>query len=221
VNPPSLQVSALLDTQLAGFGLAQRDRSFDSYQDGESRYHRRPGIWVTPGAGDWGKGSVQLVEIPTADETNDNIVAFWVEDTPFKAGEMRSFDYQLRTFDSFANPQGLAQVIGSRNGWGWIPGSPDKPPASVRQFTVDFQGGELAQLAAAQPIEAELSVDRGAARQVTVSKLSDLDVWRVAFKLHPADRDQKVNMRLFLKLRDRRVSETWNYLWDPATVEDS
>jgi glucans biosynthesis protein len=221
VNPPSLQVSALLDTRLAGFGLAQRDRSFDNYQDPESQYHRRPGIWTTPGGGDWGKGSVQLVEIPSADETNDNIVAFWVNDQPFKAGETRSFDYSLRTFDTMPNPAGLAQVIGTRNGWGWVPGSPERPPRSLRQFVVDFQGGELLRLSAAQPVEAELAVDRGEARTVTVARVADRDVWRVAFKMAPADREQKVNMRLFLKLHGRRVSETWNYLWDPATAPQS
>ncbi len=218
VNPPTLQVSALLDTRLAGFGLAQRDRSFDSYQDAESRYYARPGIWVTAGQGDWGKGSVQLVEIPTADETNDNIVAFWVQDEPFKAGQALSFDYQLRTFGRFPNPDNLAEVIGTRNGWGWVPGTKNSPPKSLRQFVVDFEGGELTGLAPGQPITANLSVDRGDARTVTVAKLPDRDVWRVAFKLRPADVGQKVNMRMFLELRGRRMSETWNYLWDPASV---
>jgi glucans biosynthesis protein len=199
--------------------LAQRDRSFDSYQDPESSYHRRPGIWITPGEGDWGKGSVQLVEIPTPDETNDNIVAFWVEDQPFKAGEQRSFDYALRTFDTLANPDGLAQVSGTRIGWGRVPGSPEDLPKSVRQFTVDFEGGELARLAPAQPVKAELSLDRGEARTVTVAKLADEPTtWRVAFKLYPGADKQPVNLRLFLKLRGHRVSETWNYLWDPAAV---
>jgi periplasmic glucans biosynthesis protein len=221
VNPPSLQVSALLDTRLAGFGLAQRDRSFDSYQDPESQYHRRPGIWITPGAGDWGKGSVQLVEIPSANETNDNIVAFWVNDQPLRAGESVSFDYTLRTFGRMLNPENLAQVIASRNGWGWIPGASERPPPSLRQFVVDFEGGELTGLSGAQPVKAELAVDRGAARNLTVARLPVGDVWRVAFKLTPAEVEQKVNMRMFLTLRGRRVSETWNYLWDPATVPPS
>ena len=218
VNPPSLQVSALLDTRLDGFGLAQRDRAFDDYQDAESLYNERPGIWVTAGDGDWGQGSVQLVEIPTADETNDNIVAFWVDDKPFKAGESRSFDYQLRTFGDFPNPDGFAQVTATRNGWGWVPGSKDVPAKSFRQFVVDFHGQALKDLGASEPVTADLSVDNGKTKTLTVFKLPDADGWRVAFKLDPASRDQKVNMRMFLELRGRRVSETWNYLWDPASV---
>lgn len=217
-NPPSLQVSTLLDTGLKGFGLAQRDRAFSSYQDPESRYERRPGIWVSPGPGDWGKGAVHLVEIPTSDETNDNIVAFWVDDRPLKAGQSRRFDYQLRTFESLPNPDGLARVKGTRNGWGWVPGSPEKPARSVRQFVVDFHGGELTRQSGDQPVRADLSVERGEARTLTVAKIPDTGLWRVAFKLHPGDLDQKVNMRLFLELRGRRISETWNYLWDPAAV---
>lgn len=220
VNPPSLQVSALLDPRLAGFGLAQRDRAFESYQDAESQYHRRPGIWITPGEGDWNKGAVQLVEIPTADETNDNIIAFWVNDEPFAAGQSRRFDYTLRTFDTLSNPGNLAEVVDTRNGWGWVPGSPERPPRSLRQIVVDFSGGELSRLAPGQPVDANLTVERGEARTVTVSKVPDQDRWRVAFKLAPADRQQKVNMRLFLELHGRRVSETWNYLWDPATVPE-
>lgn len=221
VNPPSLQVSALLDVKLAGFGLAQRDRAFDSYQDPEASYHRRPGIWVQPTAGDWGKGSVHVVEIPSADETNDNIVAFWVNDEPLRGGQTLAFDYTMRTFNSMPNPDNLAAVVGTRNGWGWIPGARERPPRSLRQFVIDFQGGELTGLSGAQPVKAELAVDRGEARTVTVSKLPHGEVWRVAFKLTPADLEQKVNMRLFLTLRGRRVSETWNYLWDPASVPRS
>ena len=65
-----------LDENPRGFGLLQRDRNFDHYQDDGVFYDRRPSLWVEPSAG-WGKGTVQLVELPTDDETFDNIVAFW------------------------------------------------------------------------------------------------------------------------------------------------
>jgi glucans biosynthesis protein len=75
-NPRNLRFNAYQDENPKGFGLLQRDRDFDHYQDDGVFYDRRPSLWVEPKAG-WGKGSVQLVEIPTADETFDNIVAFW------------------------------------------------------------------------------------------------------------------------------------------------
>ena len=54
----------------------QRKRTFIDYQDLESRYEKRPSLWIEP-IGDWGQGVVELVEIPSDREVNDNIVAFW------------------------------------------------------------------------------------------------------------------------------------------------
>ncbi len=219
VNPPELQVSTLLDPGPRGFGLAQRDRDFDSYQDPEARYDLRPGLWVTPTGGDWGSGAVQLVEIPSPDETHDNIVAYWLDDRPLEAGQTRELAYRLRTFGTMVNPAGLARVTGTRTGWGRTPGSADEPPPSVRQFAVDFEGGDLTGLAADQPVAAEMAVNRGQARNVTVEKLPGNDRWRLAFKLHPAaPAGEPVNMRAFLTLRGQRISETWNYLWHPKSV---
>ncbi|MCZ5911237.1 glucan biosynthesis protein, partial [Escherichia coli] len=71
-----------------GFGLLQRGRNFKEYEDLDDRYDLRPSAWIEP-KGDWGKGKVELVEIPTADETNDNIVAFWTPDTLPDTGPSR------------------------------------------------------------------------------------------------------------------------------------
>lgn len=68
-NDGQLRVSSLLTEKLGGFGLAQRDRDFNSYLDLEAHYEKRPSLWVRPRDGDWGKGMVQLIEIPTRQET--------------------------------------------------------------------------------------------------------------------------------------------------------
>ena len=52
----------------------QRDRDFNNYLDTEAHYERRPSLWVKP-ENAWGKGRVELVEIPYDSEANDNIVA--------------------------------------------------------------------------------------------------------------------------------------------------
>jgi glucans biosynthesis protein len=75
-NPKHLSVSNFTVENPRGFGLLQRGRNFSHYEDLDDNYDKRPSAWIEP-EGDWGKGSVDLVEIPTADETNDNIVAFW------------------------------------------------------------------------------------------------------------------------------------------------
>ena len=69
-----------------GFGLMQRDRVFADYQDDGAFYDKRPSMWVEP-VGAWGTSAVQLVEIPTALETFDNIVAFWTPAKTLAAGE--------------------------------------------------------------------------------------------------------------------------------------
>ena len=76
---PELQISCFRDSNPKGFGLIQREREFDAYQDLEAHYQDRPSAWVEP-ARNWGDGSTQLVEIPTEFEYFDNIVAYWRPD---------------------------------------------------------------------------------------------------------------------------------------------
>src|SRR5699024_10603974 len=59
-----------------GFGLMQRNRDFSAYQSVSMAYQGRPSAWIQA-HGDWGAGHVVLYEYATANETNDNIVAFW------------------------------------------------------------------------------------------------------------------------------------------------
>ena len=54
-NPKATRVSAFSDDNPRGFGLIQRDRKYESYQDLEAHYHLRPSAWVEP-VGNWGAG---------------------------------------------------------------------------------------------------------------------------------------------------------------------
>jgi glucans biosynthesis protein len=216
-NGRELRVSTLLGRNPKGFGLLQRDREFDHYLDAESHYERRPSHWIKPLGGDWGKGAVELIEIPSGEETNDNIVAFWKPDQPFKAGEDRGFEYRLLAFGGNRNTE-HAVVTRTRIGWGAIPGQEKKPPRSFRQFIVDFTGGELQDLDGSQPVEPQLSTTSGDLSDITIQRLPGGHGWRVAFKLMPEE-EKPADMRLFLNLRDRRLSETWTYVWHPEPIE--
>ena len=217
MNPPELRVTEQRGAMPRGFGLVQRDRRFSGYLDPEARYDQRPSLWVTPRGGDWGRGAVQLVEIPSDSEANDNIVAFWVPDEPFRAGDERTVRYRLETFGAGRGPDDLARVQRTRNGWGATPGSSEQPPRTLRQFAVDFRGGALADLRADQPVSAALTARNGETRNVTVERLPGDAGWRVAFKLAPQS-TAPVDMRLHLRLRGRRLSETWNSVWDPQNT---
>ncbi|WP_232848595.1 glucan biosynthesis protein [Bowmanella yangjiangensis] len=215
-NPRHLQVTSLADENPKGFGLLQRDRDFVNYQDSEAKYHQRPSMWIAP-QGNWGKGRLEIVEIPTNNETNDNIVTYWVPETPLKAGEQREFSYSLSTFDSQRPEHHLAQVVSTRIGWSALPGEHNAPTKAERQFVVDFAGPTLAKLDSAQPINATLQLSAGSHRDLTVNKLPS-GQWRVSFKLKPADQ-KPVDMRLQLKLRNETLSEVWNYVWNPTDLK--
>ncbi|WP_240724766.1 glucan biosynthesis protein [Onishia niordana] len=213
-NPSQLHVSSLRDDPPQGFGLVQRHREFDDYLDMEARYDRRPSQWVTPRGGDWGPGGVELVEIPTEDETNDNIIAYWVPDAPLKAGESRTYRYRTATFDAYPPNLERAGVVRTRQGWGGAPGQDNPPPRSRRHFIVDFRGGELSSLDASQPVKMALTTSSGETLTPQVQPLPDGKTWRASFRLQP-DGDQPADMRLSLTLHGQSLTETWNYVWYP------
>ena len=113
-NPPRIMVSAFLDNNPRGFGLLQRDRVFDHYLDGVF-YDRRPSLWVEPLPGPsgegWGKGSIQLCEIPTDDEIHDNVVAMWVPAEPVPAGAELNLNYRLHWLADEPYPSKLAVAV--------------------------------------------------------------------------------------------------------------
>jgi len=209
VNPPVVQTNSFVDTNPKGFGLVQRDRDFENYQDDGAFYDKRPGIWVEP-KGNWGAGAVQLVEIPTEDETHDNIVAYWRPDGDIKPGDSKSFDYKLYwQNDEPAYPKGIAKVVATRLGRGGIPGA-NPWPKDKTKFVVDFTGGPLNDLKQRFDITPVASASRGKIDNAYVIKVVGTDRWRALFDLQ-LDGKQPVDLRLYLKLGDKTLSETWIY----------
>ena len=215
-NHRSLRISSLADENPRGFGLLQRDRDFDHYLDTEARYEKRSSIWVIP-EGNWGTGHIELVEIPNNSETNDNIVAYWVSAKTMQAGDTATYKYRLRSFGRRLPENFGAKVIRTRIGWGANQGQTNPPPLSKRKFVIDFRGGELNSLSAHLPVIAEIQNSAGIISELTVRQLPDGYTWRVSFKLEPED-DKAADMRLFLKLRDQRLSEVWSFVWYPDSI---
>ncbi len=141
-NPPRIVTSSFFDTNPRGFGLSQRDRNFDHYLEGVG-YHLRPSTWVEP-LGQWGRGVVRLVEIPTDDEIHDNIVAYWVPEVPPKAGEELAYAYRLHWLADEPFPPQLGRVFATAIGRGGQPGR--ARPTGVYKFMVDFAGGPIPDL---------------------------------------------------------------------------
>ena len=211
-NPREITASAFSDTNPRGFGLLQRDHNFDHYLDGV-RYDLRPSLWVEP-LEEWGAGSVQLVEIPTDDEIHDNIVAMWVPAEPVKAGAQFRLKYKLYWQADEPFPTELARCVATRLGNGGQPGT--ARPDGVRKFMVEFSGGPLKDLPFGVLPEPVLWASRGTFSYVFTEAVPNGEAghWRAQFDL-AASGSEPVEMRLYLKVGDRVMSETWLYQYRP------
>ena len=63
-NPETLQISAFVDSSPRASACCSASATYEAFQDDDQRFERRPSLWIEP-LGDWGQGSVQLLEIPT------------------------------------------------------------------------------------------------------------------------------------------------------------
>ncbi|WP_293776920.1 glucan biosynthesis protein [uncultured Oxalicibacterium sp.] len=213
VNPAQLRFNAYADNSPRGFGLMQRDRNFDHYQDDGVFYERRPSLWVEP-KGNWGKGSVQLVEIPTPDETFDNIVAFWNPETKPQPGEECLFSYRLHWGRKMPALPDLATVVATRTGIGGVIGKP-RSYFSWR-FAIDFAGGDLGLLGKDTKVEPVISTTQGTIEIPSARPLHEISGYRAIFDVRVAD-DHKgpVDLRLYLRADGQTLTETWLYQWTP------
>jgi glucans biosynthesis protein len=222
INPGHLHLNSYLDDNPRGFGLLQRDRNFDHYQDDGVYYDKRPSLWVEPKLGPnggWGKGAVQLVEIPTVDETFDNIVVFWNPGEKPKPGQELLFSYRLYwgTHMPYASP--LAQTIATRTGIGGTVGV--KRQYYSWHFAVDFAGGELGALAKEAPVEAVVSTSRGQIEHVTAHFVEEFGGYRALFDVKPTeDSVEPIDLRLYLRVEGRPLTETWIYQWTPPSPKE-
>ncbi|HMD61550.1 MAG TPA: glucan biosynthesis protein, partial [Opitutaceae bacterium] len=191
-----------------GFGLIQRDRQFDDYQDLEAYYHIRPSAWVEP-LGRWGRGSVRLVELHGPDETADNIIAFWVPESLPQAGEPIELSYRLHWFmDQIRPPAGFASATRL--------GRTKTHELQLERFVVDFDGAYLNKQGPDPLIEPVVTVGPGAAfAGSTLQKNPINGTWRVAFAFKPDGSDRPVELRCFLRKPPHVLTETWSYLWNP------
>jgi periplasmic glucans biosynthesis protein len=155
-----------------------------------------------------------LVEIPTDDEIHDNIVAYWRPDADIKSGDSLTFDYRLYWQDSEpAYPKNIARVVATRLGVGGVPGQ-IPVPRDKHKFVVDFTGGPLMQMQQRFDIKPVVSASRGKTDNSYVIKVVGTDRWRAFFDLQ-AEGNAPVDLRLFLKLGDKTLSETWIYQYFP------
>jgi glucans biosynthesis protein len=215
VNPSALRTSIFQDQNPGGFGLLQRDRNFDHYQDDGAFYERRPSVWIEP-TSVWGAGSVVLVELPASDETADNIVAFWNPQNQPASGDELRFSYRLHWGSGMPAASALARVAATRTGIGGVLGRPRE--YFSQRFIVDFEGANLAMLGADAKVEPDITVSRGRVELAAVRPIVGTHAYRASFDLRPADAGPApVELRLVLRYASRPITETWLYQWTPPS----
>lgn len=216
-NPTTLYNNTFEADNVKGFGLFNRDTDFNNYQDTEARYEKRPSLWIEP-RGDWGRGSVAMVLIPSEQEIHDNVVAFFSPAELAAPGTPMRFDYRMRWLEA---PGGLppgVRVAATRS---------SQPDANSRLFVVDFVGDKLKALKANAQAEAVVSVGPGAKLlEQQCFKNPVTGGFRLTFKIGleggstlqnmlPEKRGP-IELRAFLKFDDKSVSETWSYAVAPG-----
>jgi len=221
-NPKELETQAFSVDHVKGFGLMQRDQRYDSYQDPEARSDRRPSLWVTP-QGDWGKGRVMLIEIPSENETNDNIVAFWSPPDAVDPNQRLDFAYRVEFGDAGIAGEDAGQTLDTFVGLGNVTGG-GKADGAYRVI-VDFTGGALEGLDANAAVGIDVSAQQGGSAQKYFLTPVDAPVcqarqgtcatggalrWRVSMLARPAE-DKPLALRAFLKKDDKPLTETWTY----------
>ncbi len=211
-NPPRERISSFLDANNRGFGLLQRDRTFESYQDLDLAYENRPSYFVEP-IGDWGEGRVELIELPTRDETNDNIVASWI---PAKLPEPGApFVYAYRITAGLDMPR-LAPngvVVNTFEAPARALGSTEPVDPESHRFIVDFAGGDLGYYVAdPSQVEAVATTNTGRLLRASVAANPHIDGLRALFDVSVKP-GQTADLRLFLRAHGRTLTETWTYPW--------
>ena len=214
VNPRQPIASSFALQRLEGFGLLQRDRSFASYEDSEAHYERRPSAWVQP-VGDWGPGRVVLLQLPTPGETDDNIVAAWVPATLPAPGQPLDLAYRLHwQGDKPQQPPG-GYTVQSRRGRSWA-----APVAGEVQYVIDFDGPALRALPAGAQVTAVASAGDGGHITEARAYPHPQGGWRMQMRALRSNPTQPLELRAYLQLGPRALTETWTALipGEPASA---
>lgn len=211
-NPERERISSFLDANTRGFGLLQRDRTFESYQDLDLAYENRPSYFVEP-TGNWGEGRVELIELPTQDETNDNIVASWTPAAAPEPGKPLAYAYRVTAGLDMPRLAPNGRVVNTFEAPARALGSTEPNDPGARRFLVDFAGGDLAYYVA-DPTEVEVvaTTSRGRALRSGVVANAHIDGLRamVDIAVKPGE---TADVRIFLRAHGRTLTETWTYPW--------
>jgi periplasmic glucans biosynthesis protein len=205
LNPQQTLTTSFSMKELHGFGLMQRDRNFYSYEDSEARYELRPSAWIEP-VGSWGAGRVELVQLNTPNETNDNIVAYWVPDHLPAKGQPLDFTYRLHWQGTQMQRPPGAWVTQTRIGRGV-----NEQVEDEEQFVVDFTGPSLVGLRPDADVKAVVTApSNGQIVDSNVYLVEATGAWRMTVRVKQVNPAVPTELRGFLQSGTNVLTETWS-----------
>lgn len=207
-NPAQVQVSSFETDDAAppiGFGLLQRRQSFEQFNDNEARYDKRPSLWIEPRGG-WGKGHVELLEIPTGGEYQDNIVAYWQPASGFEAGQEYHVAYRMHWGEGAPQAPEHGRVMNTASGTAL--GSRD------RVFVIDYSGGQALPNLAENPDAVRINAitSAGTITDVSGTLVEATGHYQAYVKLDPGAAEL-AELRVALEVDGQPWGETWLYRW--------
>ena len=216
-NPSIAKTSSFFDRDVRGYGLVQRDRDFSHYQDIDLAYQLRPSYWVEPKT-KFGAGHVELFEMPTTDETNDNIVASWVADDKVVVGRPYDYAYSITAALDLAGLSSNAKTLNTFQTSARALGSAEPNAPTTRRFMVDFNGGDLAYYKD-EPSLVKVAPGTSAGKIIRAYTEYNpfIDGIRATFDVE-LDPGQAADLRVFLRDGPTPLTETWMFPWEaPGT----
>ena len=211
-NPVEPSVSIFLDKDPRGFGLLQRDRNFSDYQDLELAYELRPSYWIEPRQG-WGEGQVELLELPTGDETNDNIVVAWSPKNGLPAGATTSYGYRITSLmlDQGLSPGG--RTVGTYRAAARALGSAEPPAPGATRFLIDFAGGDLSYyMSDPSMVQTVATASNGHVLRTFLTPNAHTRGFRAGVDV-ATEPGQSTDIRVFLRSGAKALTETWTFPW--------
>lgn len=210
LNPKQILTTSFSMQELRGFGLMQRDRAFSNYEDTEATYELRPSAWVEP-IGSWGAGRVELFLLPTPDETNDNVVAYWVPEKQPAVGEPLDFSYRVHwQGEQMQRPPG-AWVVQTRIGRSYA-----ELGENEQQYIVDFAGPSLEALKPDAQVKAVVTApSNGEIVESNAYRVEQTGAWRMAVRVKQLKPNEPTELRGFLQNGDDVLTETWSNILLP------
>lgn len=189
----------------------QRDRDASHYLD-VAAFERRPSLWIEP-IGPWPDGAIELVEIPSQVEYEDNIVAFFRPSAPSRKVSSYKLRYCMRWIAEDVHLGDLARCTATRLARPIREVKAGGEPTKTRRWlVVEWVGEALGDIAGLRPA---IYLSRGTLGEVEMEESpSQTNAVRVRFEIVSLG-SEPLDLHIVLKRDERTISETWRYTLDP------